>query len=83
MSGGAGQAEYPAGGLPAGYVTEDGGVRVPESASWSAFAHQGHSLAFVDVPPPDRDSAATMTIRAVAKDGTVIDRVRLSRPRSA
>jgi calcineurin-like phosphoesterase family protein/purple acid phosphatase-like protein len=77
--GGAGQAEYPAGDLPASYVTEEGGVRVPEGTEWSSRAYLGHSIAFVDVRPRIREGLAGLRITALAKDGSRIDRVTLRR----
>jgi hypothetical protein len=47
--GGGGQAEYPTTAHVASYVVEEGGIRVPETAEWSAVRHQEHSIAIVDV----------------------------------
>jgi len=77
--GGAGQAEYPMGGPPASYVTEEGGVRIPEQTDWSARTFQGHSIAFVDVEPRDASGVARMRVVAVANDGTTVDRITLRR----
>ena len=78
--GGAGQAEYPAGGLPASYVVEEGGVKVPElTTEWSARTFPGHSLAFVDVEPRNAAGVARMRVTAVAKDGSTVDTVTLNR----
>lgn len=78
-AGGAGQTPYPVGGLPASYVTVEGGVRVPEAALWSATASAEHSIAFVDVTPRDRRGVARMRIVARRPDGSVLDRVTLER----
>jgi hypothetical protein len=88
-AGGAGQAEYPTSSYPVSYVAEEGppgvygGIRVPETALWSATRYMQHSIAVVDVTPRDRDGAATMTVRGLAKDGAEIDRVTLRRSASA
>lgn len=79
-AGGAGQAEYPTGGLAISYVTDETGARVPEATTWSAVAQQRHSIAFVDVRPADRAGPARMRLTALATDGTVLDRVVLRRP---
>lgn len=79
--GGAGQAAYPTGGLPASYVVEEGGVKVPEATTWSAVTDEQHSLGFVDVTPRNRDGVATMRLTALATDGTRLDQVTLRRRR--
>jgi len=81
--GGAGQAEYPSGGLPASYVTEEDGTRVPEyTTEWSALTYQGHSIAFVDVEPRDAAGVARMRVTALANDGSTVDSVTLRRRRA-
>jgi len=78
-AGGAGQAEYPAGGLPVSYVTVEGGVRVPEATPWSASTSQKHSIAFVDAVPADEHGVARLELIALGTDGAVLDRVTLTR----
>lgn len=80
-AGGAGQAEYPTIIYPAAYVVVERGLRVPELAKWSAVRYPGHSIAIVDVTPPNGAGVATMTITGVAKDGSRVDRVTLRRRR--
>ena len=81
-AGGAGQTAYPTGGLPLSYVTIARGTRVPEPTTWSAVTAQRHSIVVADVTPRDRDGVATLRLRAVATDGTVIDTVTLRRRRT-
>jgi len=84
-AGGAGQAEYPTSGYPVSYVAEQGpagiygGLRVPETALWSAARHLAHSIVVVDVTPRDAQGTATMVVRGLAKDGAEIDRATLRR----
>jgi len=81
--GGAGQTEYPTGGLPASYVVEEGGLKIPElTTEWSARTFQGHSIAFVDVKPRDASGVARMRVTAVASDGSTVDMVTLRRDRA-
>ncbi len=77
-AGGAGQAVYPTGGLPASYVTVEGGLRVPELTTYSAVVDHTHSIAFLDVTPR-RNGVATMKLVALDGSGAVIDRVTLRR----
>lgn len=78
-AGGAGQTEYPTGGLPVSYVTIEGGLRVPETTTWSATTSQQHSIAFVDAVPRDKDGVARLELVALATNGSVLDRVTLTR----
>ena len=78
-AGGAGQAEYPAGGLPVSYVTVEGGLRVPEATEWSAYANATHSIAFVDASPRTSHRPASLRLVALTTDGAVLDRVTLTR----
>jgi len=57
----------------------DGGIRVPETTLWSAVTDNQHSIGFVDVVPRRGDRPARMKLTALATDGTVIDRVTLTR----
>ncbi|GAA4115026.1 metallophosphoesterase [Nocardioides fonticola] len=81
-AGGAGQAEYPTGGLPLSYVTIEGGIRVPEATTWSAITAEQHSIAFLDVTPRNRRGTATMKLRTLATDGTVLDTLTFKRTRT-
>lgn len=78
-AGGAGQAVYPSGGLPAAYVTMEGGVRVPEPTDYAAVVDNQHSIGFVDVTPRRPGRPPTMRLTALATDGSVIDRLTLRR----
>jgi hypothetical protein len=78
-AGGAGQAEYPVGGTPVSYVTVEGGIRVPEATPWSAVTSQKHSIAFVDAHPRDKRGVARLELVALATNGSVLDRVTLTR----
>jgi hypothetical protein len=78
-AGGAGQTEYPAGGLPVSYVTVDGGVRVPEATDWSAYVNETHSIAFIDAVPRTSTRPARLKLVALATDGTLLDRLTLTR----
>ena len=49
--GGGGQAEYPTTAHVVSYVVEEGGIKVPETAEWSAVRFQEHSIAIADVEP--------------------------------
>nr|WP_255426881.1 metallophosphoesterase family protein [Pseudonocardia sp. C8] len=80
-AGGGGQAEYPTSTRPASYVVDENGVRVPETAEWSAVPYMGHSIAVIDVEPAGDGRPATMTITGVAVDGTRFDTVTLQRTR--
>ena len=81
-AGGGGQQPYSLSTHPIAYVTIDGGLRVPEPASWSASRYLDLSLIAVDVVPPGVDGRTTMTVRALTPDGAVVDAVTLERTRS-
>lgn len=78
-AGGAGQAVYPSGGLPASYVTMEGGVRVPEATDYAAIVENQHSIGFVDVTPRRGNQPPTMKLTALATDGSIIDRLTMRR----
>ena len=78
-AGGAGQTEYPTGGLPLSYVTVEGGIRVPEATTWSAYSNPTHSIAFVDAAPRTASGPPRLSLVALSTDGTVLDRVTLTR----
>lgn len=82
-AGGGGQQEYPTSLYPSSYVVEEGGVKVPEVASWSSVRYLAHSIALVDVTPRDRNRVATMKITGRAKSGAVVDTITLRRQRSS
>jgi hypothetical protein len=79
LAGGGGQAAYQSGLHPASYVTVEPGVRIPETAPWSAVRFLDNSLVLVDVTPRTPGRAATMQLRAVDRQGVVVDRVTLER----
>jgi hypothetical protein len=81
-AGGAGARSYPSSGSPVTYVTIEGGLKVPEIATWSAVASDDHSVAFVDVEPRDRYGVARMRLRSLRTDGTLLDSLTLRRRRT-
>ncbi len=82
-AGGGGQTAYPVGLWPLSYVTMEGGLRVPEPATWSAVRHLDLSLLVADVDPGKRGGVARMRLRGMKPDGTVLDDVTLERPARA
>jgi hypothetical protein len=80
-AGGAGQAVYPSGGQSISYLTVEGGARVPEGTDWSSVTDERHSIAFVDVTPPNKQGVATMKLVGLGTDGSVIDRLTMTRKR--
>jgi hypothetical protein len=78
-AGGAGQAVYPTGGLPAAYVTMEGGIKVPETTDYAAVVVNEHSIGFVDVTPRRPGKPPTMKLTALSTDGSIIDRVTMRR----
>lgn len=85
--GGAGQIMYPTSGYPVGTVWEqgDGGAaeRVPESTHWSASRFMLQSFAVIDVVPPDATGTTRMVVRAMTKEGLVVDSATLCRQHRA
>lgn len=81
-AGGGGQAAYQAALFPTSYVTVESGARVPEDASWSAFRFLDVSFIAVDVTPPAADGVTTMKVRALRKDGILVESVTLRRARA-
>lgn len=77
LAGGGGQTAYPSALHPASYVTTETGLRVPESALWSASRFLDNSLVLVDVTPRTATAAASMRLSAVDRNGVVVDRVTL------
>ena len=68
-AGAGGQAAYPTALYPGSYVTEEGGLRVPESGDWSAVRYLGdHSVLIVDASPASAGSKARLDCRALAAD---------------
>jgi hypothetical protein len=61
------------------YVWAAGGAKVTETVTWSRVRYTGYSFLAVDAKPADEGRTTTLTLRAVAEDGTEIDRVVLSR----
>jgi hypothetical protein len=82
-AGGGGQVAYQASPYPLSYVTITGGLRVPETASWSAVRYLDLSFIALDVTPPGADGRTTLALRAMKPDGAVVDSVTLERTRSA
>lgn len=80
-AGGGGQVAYQASPYPLSYVTIEGGLRIPETAPWSAARYLDLSLLAVDVTPPAAGGRTTMALRAMKPDGTVVDTVTLERVR--
>jgi hypothetical protein len=64
-------------------VVQQDGSRERESADWSAVRRDDHNLLLVDVDPLSPARTATMRLRAVLPDGSVIDEVTLERPARA
>jgi hypothetical protein len=79
LAGGGGQSAYPSALHPASYVTVETGLRVPETAPWSAVRFLDNSLVLVDVTPRAPGRAATLRLSAVDRRGVVVDRVTLER----
>ena len=82
-AGGGGQVAYQASPYPLSYVTINGGVRVPETAPWSAVRYLDLSFIALDVTPPGADGRTTLALRALKPDGAVVDSVTLERTRLA
>ena len=61
------------------YVWGAGGVKVPETVTWSRVRYTGYSFLAVDVQPATEGRTTTLTLRAVTESGTEIDRVVLAR----
>jgi hypothetical protein len=77
LAGGGGQSAYPSALHPASYVTVESGLRVPETALWSAHRFLDNSLVLVDVTPATDARRATMRLAAVDRAGAVLDSVTL------
>lgn len=73
-AGGGGQVSYQASLYPASYVVNEFGLRVPETAEWSAYRYLDLSLIALDVTPRV-GGRATMTMRALRPDGTELERI--------
>jgi hypothetical protein len=79
-AGGGGQMGVPVSLFPASFVFVEGGLREPEAALWSAVRHMDLSVLVADVDPGRKGGTASMRLRAVKPDGTVVDDVTLRRP---
>jgi hypothetical protein len=79
LAGGGGQSAYPSALHPTSYVVTETGLRVPETALWSAARFLDNSLVLVDVTPRTATARATMRLSAVDRKGQVVDRVTLER----
>ena len=82
-AGGGGQASYPVGLAPLSYVVQEDGTKLPEQALWSAVATQDYNVLVADVTPLTPERTATMRLRAVKPDGSLLDEVTLVRPAKA
>ena len=82
-AGGGGQASYPVNLSPLSYVVQEDGSRLPELASWSAVSTEDYNVLVADVTPLAAGRKATMRLRAVRPNGSVIDEVTLERPAKA
>jgi hypothetical protein len=82
-AGGGGQTGYPVNASPLSYVVQEGGLRVPELATWSAVSTEDYNVLVADVTPLAPGRKATMRLRAVRPDGSLIDEVTLERPARA
>jgi hypothetical protein len=78
-AGGGGQVSYQASLFPVSYVTNEFGIRVPETAEWSALRYLDLSLIALDVTPRDGGGRATMTMRALRPDGSQIETITFER----
>jgi hypothetical protein len=78
-AGGAGASAYPEVPVDLSYVTVQGGLKLPELTTYRAVGTADHSIAFFDVSPRDRHGVATMKLRTLASDGTLIDSLTLRR----
>ncbi|HEV2891840.1 MAG TPA: metallophosphoesterase family protein [Frankiaceae bacterium] len=78
-AGGGGQTGVPVSLFPASFVFVEGGLREPETALWSAARHMDLSVLVADVDPGRGGGTASMRLRAVKPDGTVVDDVTLRR----
>ncbi len=82
-AGGGGQTGYPVNLSPASYVVDENGAKVPELATWSAVSTEDYNVLVADVTPMAPGRKATMRLRAIKPDGTLIDEVTLVRPAKA
>jgi hypothetical protein len=82
-AGGGGQSGYPVNLSPASYVVAEDGTKVPELATWSAVSTEDYNVMVADVTPLTAERTATMRLRTVKPDGTLIDEVTLVRPARA
>lgn len=75
LAGGGGQAVYPTSLSPVSYVTDENGLRVPETAPWSAARYMDLSYVVADVSP------GAMTLTTYGKDAAagVVDQITLLR----
>src|SRR4029450_7359952 len=78
-AGAGGQAAYPSSGYPVSYYTNPEGVRVPETADWSAVRYLDHSLLVVDVVPEGTEPARMDVVAIKKSDGLEVDRFSLVR----
>ncbi|WP_433239493.1 fibronectin type III domain-containing protein [Actinomadura nitritigenes] len=65
------------------YVWDKGGNKVPETVHWSRVRFTGYSFIRVDVTPAPRGRTSTLSVRALAENGTEVDRFTIARPSRA
>lgn len=63
----------------ASYYWDADGNKVPETIGWSRVRYTGYSFLAVDVEPAHPSRTTTLTVRAVAENGTEIDRFTIKR----
>ncbi len=67
-----------------GFINEPGGTTTSETATWSRVRYTGFCLLVVDSRPAWQPGVtSTLTVRAVAGDGSELDRVTLAREAAA
>jgi len=70
--------EHPHIEVPSYYWDTDGN-KVTETIGWSRVRYTGYSFLAVDVEPAHAGRTTTLTVRAVAENGSKIDRFTLKR----
>ncbi|WP_235828593.1 purple acid phosphatase family protein [Actinomadura rubteroloni] len=63
------------------YAWDKSGNKVPETVQWSRVRFTGYSFIRVDVDPGGHGHAPSLAVRALAENGTEIDRFTLTRGR--
>jgi hypothetical protein len=65
------------------YSWAQGATKVPETVGWSRVRYTGYGFVAADVQPADTGRTTTLTVRALAENGTELDRVTLARTAGA